>query len=666
MHRPSLPLTLLVFSSIIIATSGVGVAAERLPVPLASLATRCIAFQNLKIGPGVADVAECQVTDFRAIGKMGNQTYYYALYCLTPNDSVAEEKCDARMKSSPWYRTDGVAIFVQDGQASRMRIMYDPGDIEIGMFNYGKPEIIKNQIGTFLLVPIQLTGTGHGNASQVYFWDGRTWRPLDTQAWLTDLRARLPRDREIRKGVWPDFRTLKTNVPLYKREDPNASPSGGTALIELAVTGNKLSIKSVAFAKEQVDTVIIESAFRRFPDPVNENPRPMAKPPAPNFPSLDQPLKISSWHGNGFGVVGELTGRYRLEGDKLTVQAETIKLRQAFRCTKSCVTVKQIGVGLYGPSDASHFSGTAESAPLPVGKTFAESAPMTLEPHVFEMKLPSNIDLSKLWLGMSIENTEGGTYYTHTERNFFARALHAQGLSGDPCQQVKGLEQAIETRCNDVLSRELSHWYRPVIAWWDRWRGVPQPIFVASRENNLNAIRILAAHGTDVDTPNRTGETPLMLAVANGRVEMVQALLQAGANVNYSIDIDNEQRGRTALNSALFSSSAETIKLLLAAGAKTDKPDRYGWLPVHYAAYYDNATGLDMLKAHQANLEAVTTSSRGETPLMIAAQYGKNRAIRSLLALSVDPKIKDLHDKAAYDYAVFFKQESAAEILKPR
>ena len=52
-----------------------------------------------------------------------------------------------------------------------------------------------------------------------------------------------------------------------------------------------------------------------------------------NYPSLQQPLVISSWAGNGFGVVGELAGRYLLKGNTLTIQAESLKLRQAMPCT---------------------------------------------------------------------------------------------------------------------------------------------------------------------------------------------------------------------------------------------------------------------------------------------------------------------------------------------
>jgi ankyrin repeat protein len=157
-----------------------------------------------------------------------------------------------------------------------------------------------------------------------------------------------------------------------------------------------------------------------------------------------------------------------------------------------------------------------------------------------------------------------------------------------------------------------------------------------------------------------------MIAAANGNVGVVQALLKAGADVNYAVTLDNPQRGRTALNSALLSGSAETIKALLSAGAATHKPDRHGWLPVHYAAYYDSPTSLTLLKEHRANLEANTTTERSETPLMLAAQYGKLAALRSLLAQGVNTATRDRYGKNAYDYAVFFKQVAATELLRSR
>ena len=67
-----------------------------------------------------------------------------------------------------------------------------------------------------------------------------------------------------------------------------------------------------------------------------------------------------------------------------------------------------------------------------------------------------------------------------------------------------------------------------------------------------------------------------------------------------------------------------------------------------------------------AKLEANTITDRGETPLMLAAQYGKLAAMRYLLAQGVNTSTQDRYGKNAYDYAVFFKQTAAVELLRPQ
>ena len=262
MRHVLLLLTLLSHSNTAIAALSPGTRDLR-PIPLNSLGSLCVEFGQVKVGPGDADATECVVMDFGIIGRQANQTYYYALYCLTPNTPSPGANCGQRRRSAEYYQTDAVAVFVQDGQSPDVRLLLESAAVEIGQYNYGRPAIFTGTHGEFLIVPIQRTGTGGGNASEYYFWDGRAWQALDTQAWLVDLRQRLPQGLELRTGVWPDLRRMSASAALYRHGDASCCPTGGTALMDVALLNRQLTLTAVRFVKERIDPVVEDSAFHR-------------------------------------------------------------------------------------------------------------------------------------------------------------------------------------------------------------------------------------------------------------------------------------------------------------------------------------------------------------------------------------------------------------------
>uniref|UniRef100_A0A8C4TL73 Uncharacterized protein n=1 Tax=Erpetoichthys calabaricus TaxID=27687 RepID=A0A8C4TL73_ERPCA len=78
-------------------------------------------------------------------------------------------------------------------------------------------------------------------------------------------------------------------------------------------------------------------------------------------------------------------------------------------------------------------------------------------------------------------------------------------------------------------------------------------------EEDMSIIRKLFSLGNVNARASQAGQTALMLAVSHGRQEMMQALLDCGADVNMQDD-----EGSTALMCASEHGRAEIVKLLLA------------------------------------------------------------------------------------------------------
>ncbi|CAI8024818.1 Ankyrin repeat domain-containing protein 29, partial [Geodia barretti] len=97
------------------------------------------------------------------------------------------------------------------------------------------------------------------------------------------------------------------------------------------------------------------------------------------------------------------------------------------------------------------------------------------------------------------------------------------------------------------------------------------PLYVASYNGHSDVVEILLEAGADVhQATTKDGSVPLGIAAQEGHTETVQRLLEAGAIVNHQ-----NKAGTTALLFAGWKGHSELVKLLLGAGAR-DIPDKFG------------------------------------------------------------------------------------------
>jgi ankyrin repeat protein len=94
-------------------------------------------------------------------------------------------------------------------------------------------------------------------------------------------------------------------------------------------------------------------------------------------------------------------------------------------------------------------------------------------------------------------------------------------------------------------------------------------LLVATREGQLVRVKELLERGAMVNSRNRIGKTPLLIACEKGNTPIGIALIEAKADVNLA---SLEQV--TPLMAASYSGNAELVRRLLAAGARLDAVDR--------------------------------------------------------------------------------------------
>ena len=99
----------------------------------------------------------------------------------------------------------------------------------------------------------------------------------------------------------------------------------------------------------------------------------------------------------------------------------------------------------------------------------------------------------------------------------------------------------------------------------------PPPMILAAKRGHLEVVQLLLEAGADQNAAGKNRATALLAAAQSGHSEVVQLLLQAGADKNAAT-----QGGETALMAASESDHLAVVQLLLEAGADRNAAVRYG------------------------------------------------------------------------------------------
>ncbi len=153
-------------------------------------------------------------------------------------------------------------------------------------------------------------------------------------------------------------------------------------------------------------------------------------------------------------------------------------------------------------------------------------------------------------------------------------------------------------------------------------------------EGHAAVVDLLLARGYPVEVRTDAGETPLMLAAAQGNSPIMQKLLDKGASPNAG------SMTETPLSLAISSGGPDAAFFLIMAGADPNGSVRHGQTPLFIVVREGNQKAFDILIAVQG-IRLDAQSRFGWTPLMEAVAHGQDEMVRLLLENKVDPNQKD-------------------------
>ena len=150
-----------------------------------------------------------------------------------------------------------------------------------------------------------------------------------------------------------------------------------------------------------------------------------------------------------------------------------------------------------------------------------------------------------------------------------------------------------------------------------------------------------------INARNEEGETPLHMAVRNGKPKLVDAYIEAGADIYLR---NNE--GQYVLHSAAMGGNASVVECLTKAGLSIDVQDEQGETPLFTAIRYEQNQLLSTLSA-DFDIENINVRNvNGESPFFVAVQAGNIEAMNILIENKADVNMKDNRGRTPMDYIV--------------
>lgn len=194
--------------------------------------------------------------------------------------------------------------------------------------------------------------------------------------------------------------------------------------------------------------------------------------------------------------------------------------------------------------------------------------------------------------------------------------------------------------------------------------GSYDDFFEAVQRDNADTVRALLERGFDPNTVSPKGEYPLILALREPSLQVMDVLLGSSAT---RVEVRTAS-DESPLMLAALKGYVAICQRLIARDADVNKP---GWAPLHYAATGGHLEVLRLLLDNDAYIDAA--SPNGSTPLMMAAMYGTSEAVKLLLDAGADPTLKNALGLSAIDFArqvqrddVVARIAAAVRALRPK
>ncbi|XP_002737915.1 fibronectin type 3 and ankyrin repeat domains protein 1-like [Saccoglossus kowalevskii] len=185
------------------------------------------------------------------------------------------------------------------------------------------------------------------------------------------------------------------------------------------------------------------------------------------------------------------------------------------------------------------------------------------------------------------------------------------------------------------------------------------PLMSAAQKGYLNIVELLIEYGADVNFQNDSGKNALMLSCFAGHIEVVKLLKSHGAQWDV-----RDKGGSTPMHWAVDSANTQLLRWIILDGCPVDIRDRNsGWSPLMRACTLGGNTEVAKTLIN-AGANVNTKDNDGKTPLMIAALNGHLSLVELLIQKGADVHVKNEFGKTAIDFAGSFDRRRVSKFFE--